>query len=391
MNPKKLSSESPWMRNELRALRAEAPNPEEVDRAVNAVRAYRPVPNQPRHLWKAVPVAACLGIGAFLFLVAPQSAQAASLREIADALKQQTLRHSKTFRPDSSGELLLTNEDWIEGAKHASAFHEADGEKVLTGYDGRTMFRVSSKDGGFIDDVAPSGLPVEDIDSYLQIPGARVLKQTSAGKLNLYTVAYSNVKFDLYVDPATRLPVRRDVLSLQGRLIEKNEYDYPARLSPELFRAPRGGAIFDYLSLRKQLSRRLSQPGQIVKVGGVEISLKAVIIGKSRIIALWTGGAKGEGKDKGVWIEGMAKPIASGPLEGLQAPLRGSGVWYANLKLDEPFTINVPVWKDSRKLVGHATFRVGNALRAPDPDRVVFKPSGEGIAVATGEIEKANP
>lgn len=422
MNRKKPSSETPWMRHELRALRSEEPNPAAIEGTVGRVLAFSPASDRtsvrPNHAWKAVPLAACLGVAGMLLFVAPQRASAAGLREIADALRGQTTRHAKTYRPDAGGNLTLANEDWIDGKRHVTAFNEPGGEKTLIGYDGRRMFRVSTVDGGFVDDVEPSGLPIEDIDAYLRIPGARLVKQTSEGRWDVYRVDCPAVRFDLYVDPATRLPARRDVLSFKGRLIERNEYEYPATLAADRFRVPAMPGIADYPALRRELAARLNLPGQTKEIGGVRISLKAVLVGKSRILALWTGGAKGDWVSDGdLRIEGLPKPPIQGrpdaftvPLGATKAPplfrgqpVLGDGAWYPNLRLQGPFTLSVPVWAEDRtrpipggkghrsKLVGRLSFRVTDPILAPDPDRVVWAPSGEAVAVTGGEAQEAKP
>lgn len=398
------------MRNEMQALRSNEPNPEAVDQTVDRVLAFRPTPARPRanYIWKAVPLAACLGAGAFFLLAAPQSANAASLQRIAEALKHQSIRHALTYRPGPNGELQKTNEDWIDGNRHAELFIDAEGDKTLSGYDGQRMFICSAKNGSFVDDMEPSGPPVESIDSYLGTPGGRVKKFVSGPKYDLYTVTFSNVVFNLYVNPSTRLPERREVKTRRGDLIETNNYDYPAQIAPNTFKAPNVPGITNYPALRQELARRLAGPGQTREVGGVKISLKAVLYGKSRLLAVWTGGAKG---DKGgeMWVEELPKPALSARPEVFTvngpsafAPVRGEqvsgdGAWYSNLSLDGPFTINVPVWAEDRtapikggfhsKIVGRLKFRVTDAIFAADPERLLVKPSGEAKTL-TAEASK---
>jgi len=389
------------MRNEMQALRSNEPDPAAIDQTVEKVLAFAPAPARARanYVWKAVPLAACLGAGAFFLFGASQSASAASLRRVAEALRHQSIRHAKTYRPGPAGELVQTNEDWIDGKRHTELFIDENGSKTLSGYDGQRMFVYSTKDGGFVDDVEPSGPPVEDIDSYLNIPGAQVTKLVVGREHDVYTITCSNVAFDLYVNPATGLPIRREVLTRRGDLIEKNDYDYPTQIPTSTFKAPAVPGLTDYPALRQELSRRLTRPGQTKEVGGVKISLKAVLYGKSRLLAVWTGGARG-GEGGGTWVEELPKPIALGGPEAFAAngpSVRGEkvssdGAWYQNLSLDGPFTLNVPVWAEDRsapirggfrsKIVGRLKFRVTDAIQAADPDRVLVRPSGEAVALS---------
>ncbi len=413
MNPKKPSFDATWMREEVRALRAEEPGARAVEGTIGRVLAFTPPRRSskasPTLVWKAVPVAAVVGGAALLSVAMSGTAKAASLQSIAEAVRAQTKRHSVTYRPNAEGKPVLRLEDWVDGARNVSIEPSDDGGRTIVGYDGRLVFRVERNGEGFVDDVEDSGTPVESVDSYLHIPGAHLFGVSHADSLDVYKIDCRTVVFDLYVDPTTRLPVRRDVFWENGKFVERNEYDYPVCFPKGRFRAPSGPSITDYPALRRELSGRLAAPGQTQTLGGITISLKAVLFSNRRLLALWTGGAKGDGKLRSLEIEGGPKPmlwdrpkafaISTDPLATDEVPsvgdesLCGEGLWYADLRLNTPFTIRVPVWAEDwsrpilgrggkrlgfhSKLLGCLSFRVTNPIEVPGPDRVVWKPSNE--------------
>ena len=423
MRTKKPSPNAHWMREELRALREERPDAQAVDLTVARVLAFvpdaSPRPNAGPLAWRALPLAAGLaGAVALAFLSIP-SANAATLQGIAKAVGERAKRHSLTYRPDAHGTLVLTNEDWIDGVRHVGTSF-ANGARTILGSDGKRTFRVSPESGTQIDDDVSDRVPVEDMDSYLRVPGARVVGSSHAGTRDVYTVDCRTVRFALSIDPTTRLPVRRDVLTLDGKLIERNEYEYPTRVAADLFRVPSVGTVTDYPALRAQLSERLAGPGQTQALDGVKISLKAVLVGQSRpfrLLALWTGGAKGEDQTESVAIGGRPRPFARSrpkpfdvssserePMIGGQ-PLRGDGAWYLDPPVETPLTVRVPVWKEDRSrpifdpqgrrlgygnhLVGHLNFRVDDVMRVDSPDRVVWRPDGEPHTTAASEAVRS--
>lgn len=399
MNPKKLSSKTSSMKEELRALRAERPDGAAVDRAVQRVLAFTPSAPRPQPvLRRAIPAIAALGGLALLAIVTSPRAGAASLQSIAEAVQAQPRRHTVTYRPDARGRWIPRIEDWVDGLRSRSVEPEPTGGRTVLGSDGRLMYRIEPNGTGFIDEGA-LGSPIESVDSYLRIPGARLLQVRSAGGGDIYRVDCRTVVFDLFVDPASRLPLRRDVFTESGRPIERNVYDYPARYPDGFFRAPSGPSITDYPALRRQLATRLDAPGQTKTLAGVTISLKAVLVSRTRLLALWTGGAKGEGQGgENVSIEGIPKPLFGARPTPFVVPtdspddegtLRGDGAWYLAIPKG-PFTLCVPVWKEDRsrpivgrngmrlgyhsRFVGRLSFRVTDPIAASGPDRVVWKP-----------------
>ncbi|MCB8933695.1 MAG: hypothetical protein M9921_05740 [Fimbriimonadaceae bacterium] len=416
----------PFLEPQIQALRAEEPSADAVARAVRMMQIASPVRKSRTRIWlRAAAIAMPAAILGLAFLFKPQTASAAALVQIADAMRARTTRHAMTFKPDGSGSFNLTYETWIENGKFLSAMPDGYGGLRLKGYDGHRMFMVSSAGEGFIDDTEPSGMPIEDLGSYLAYPKALILDHRSGLReggqiVDRYSVAISGTRFDLFVDPSTRLPLRREVLDLQGRrLIERNIYDYPTDIPDARFLPP-AGTLCDYPALRVELAKRLAQPGQKQVVGGVAISLKAVIVGRYSVLALWTGGARGNYlKEGSMWVEGLRHGGGAPPdpfrvpsldqLTPSRSPVFANGQLILGdelgagepITLHPPFKISVAVWAedpsqplistDGRKLgnrsktVGRATFVVDDPLYAESPYRLLWKPSGEDqVAIATG-------
>lgn len=417
----------PFLEQQIQALRAEQPNADAVARTIHMVQSASPVKKSPARIWvRAAAFALPAAVLGLAFLFKPQTASAASLMQIADAVRAQSTRHARTFKPDGSGNFNLTYETWIENGKQLSAMPDGYGGLRLSGYDGYRMFTVSSTGEGFIDDTEPSGMPIEDLGSYLAFPNALILDHRSGLReghqdVDLYSVAVGGTRFDLFVDPATHLPLRRDVLYRKsGRFIERNIYDYPTDIPDAKF-SPPAETLCNYPAVREELAKRLAQPGQKQVVGGVTISLKAVIVGKYSVMALWTGGARGNYlKEGSMWVEGLrhgggAPPDpfrvpSLEPFTSSRSPVFSNGQLILGdellasepITLDPPFRISVAVWAedpsqplistDGRKLgngskkVGRATFVVGAPLYAESPDRLLWRPTGgeDQAAAATG-------
>jgi len=380
-------------------------------------------------VWRAVALGGVAGALGVAFLLRPSVASASELHRLAAAARAQQTRHTLDLRPDAQGKMILCNEFWMEGEKHAEIYYDADGGVTLAGYNGRRMYLYRTKDGGFIDDVEPDRAPIETIEDYLKIPGGTLANVEKGVNLegrdvDVYRLNFGNMGFDLFIDPASGLPIRRDVFTTRGKLIERNLYDYPADIPDKRFNPPadRNIAWTDYPAIRTELSRKLRGPGETKTLGGVKITLRAVIVGNRQLVALWTGGAKTEyHKDGHIRVEGLPDGLATGlatmsvwpsndpdkrPLYLNGQQLLGDSAWYrSSLKLKAPFTISVPVWAEDRtrplvssegqklpgfhsKFLGSLTFRVNSAIYAEGPERVLWRPGDEVVKTATAADAK---
>lgn len=421
----------PGIVEEVQSLRSEQPDPMAIDRAVFRTldASPRPIRRQSRLVWRFAAVAGLIVASSSALYLTAQPASAASLHDIAAVFGRQKTLHFVDERPDSNGNPVFRREFWLSGKKYAESSVEADGERLREGYDGSLRYRISSKNGGYVDDTKPMDMSVEDIDSYLDTPNAQVLRhatnlQLDGRTVDLYTIGFSNVKFDLYVDPSSHLPLRRDVFTPSGEFTERELYDYPVSMPDTLFSAPTGPEVQDYPQLRAILKSQLSGPGQTKEVGGVKISLKAVILGRDKVLALWTGGVKGEDVREGdMWIEGQERAPGTArpdifsvthrmvPGFAYQFPLTANGqevlgdaAWLLeggtnrHRYIEGPFTLNVPAWAEDRtrpivdgkgsviayhsKLVGRLSFEVTDLILADDPDSVVWRRDQDEVTTA---------
>lgn len=423
MNHKKPVSEPAALARAVGELRSEQPSDQAVDRAVFAMQSP-PLPQAPkRNPWVLrAGTAAIAAVALMLVLsVTSQKAVASDLKDVSQAVQARSVRYTKTFRP-IDGELKLTNELWIAGEKYLLKMTDGNGTNVVL-FDGKRTYIHYPPALPVVDDTKSSSYPVEDIDTYLRIPNAkveRVVKVAVDGReLDKYRISFPAMVFDLFVEPSSRLPVRRDVLT-GGKLLERDYYEYPSKFPANQFDIPKSepGAT-DYPALRKLLDERLHQPGETKEVNGVKISLKAVIVGRYEVLALWTGGAPGDYvKEGSMWVVGKSRKTA-GPrpdpftvaapvplnetkepifIEG--KPLLGDAAWLdKGVTVKAPFVINVVAWQEDRsrpnistegknlgfrsKPAGRLQFTVTDPIYAADPERLMWKSSYEGVKTAT--------
>jgi hypothetical protein len=418
---KKQFFEKAWVREDLVALRSEEPDSAAVQRAVSAMQTAptRTAARSP-WVWRATAAAAAAAaVAVLVFSAAPRSASADILKQIETAVKGQRTCHMKTFRHNSQGEMQLMLEDWIDGVRNKSV-ETKDGSVTEVGYDGRLMFRVGANGSGFVDDVEPNSTPVSSIDDLLGIPGGKLAKQEPGVKadgqtVDLYVITFSNVRFDLYVDPTTRLPAKRVVTDSAGNFIEENDYDYPASIPDSTFEPPSGSGqtLCDYPKLRKQVSQLLQGPGETQTVGGVEVRLLAVLAGDRSLLAVWTGGSQPGSDPKNAAFPADAMTLAGvtfkdpnqspPPQTPFQTfctqalnneassvfpsggPFYGLIAWYQDeITVGSPLTLQIPVWSGS-KFVGYAKFTVNDVVVGGDPQRVLWKPDSQVRATTSAK------
>jgi hypothetical protein len=419
MNEKKPLSNQPWVDNELKALRSEEPREEHVSRVVGAVQENHPpaVNVRPRFAWRTAGIVAAIAvIGSFVALRGP-SAVAKDLDRISNALQAQKTRHTVDLRPNEKGDLILANEYWISGEKYREVFHNVDGTFSEFGYDGQQMFRYNSRDQtGTVDDVKPESMPIETIEDYMNINHAKIEKvdrgvMEQGKKVDIFTISYGNVRMSLYVDAPTGLPIRRDVFTMKDKLIEVNKYDYPAQIADGEFQLHERVKVDDYPAMRKVLAAKLDGPGETQELGGVKITLKAVLLANRHLVAIWSGGAKTDYLGEGhVHITGLPQGIAAGMPTGSVWPdnnpdtppifakgkqLIVDGIWYDDpIMVRSPFTLEVPVWTEDKtrplisqegihlpgyhsKLLGKLKFKVTDPIFVADPQRLIWPPDGK--------------
>jgi hypothetical protein len=252
---------------------------------------------------------------------------------------------------------------------------------------------------------------IETVDSYLNsdyFKTRKIEKQTDVdlnGRIcDLYLLA--NGSYRIWVDKATRLPIQREIYNKGVTLWERDTYEYPATMPEAKFQEPTipGITPFDYIAARKTVVDSFSQPGQIQTVGGVTISLKAVVKDENQIAALWTTSGLDERTNAvNLQVKGAQNQDTLGQVveSNLTSPDRT--ILNARLRLiyGQPFklptTVKIAAWsgdngkldkdgKPVKKLVGWATFTVDKVIEAPHIEQILNRPkrgNGEGIALNT--------
>lgn len=418
MNPKNPLSESNFVADEIRALRSEEVPDNVRDRALFAMQSPPATANAPRRkTWRLVATGAGIVLlGSFVTFRSP-AVNAAEIEKLDGAARAQTTRHTRDFRMDASGQMVLANEYWVEDGKQYSIFRNPDGTTSIEGFDGKRHFRKDDR-GGYIDDAHPEAFPIETIRDYLNIPNAKIESidrdiPEGAGRVDVFVISFGSMKMRLFIDPSSGLPVRRVVEAPAFR--EENLYDYPNDIPDAKFEVPVGESATwaNYPILNKELARKLDEPGVTKKLDGVSITLKAVIVGDKQVIALWSGGAKTDFSAEGhLEVIGLQDAYATG-LEGCSVwaakeerrppkGLRGDSAWFRSTEgLGETITIRVPVWAEdtTRPLISHEGLRVPGfhskllgklefsgikPIYARDAGRVIWKPES-GVRQATAK------
>lgn len=413
MNDKNPQFDSAIFKKDLEALQSESVPEDGYHRAIAAMRTD-PDRAKTRPSWRLLAPASGLAVvAAFVALQSP-TVSAAEISRLSQASQAQQIRHTRDYRLNDTGQLVLANEYWIEGAKQMMVSLNPDGTKTISGFDGKLNFRGDAS-GGHFDDTELDRFPIETIQDYLAIPNASV-KSVDRGvpegslKVDVFTISYGGLVMKLFIDPKTGLPVRRIVEG--GSYREENLYDYPADIPDERFKpSPAESKNWsNYPALRKELAERMKGPGITKQIGGTKITLHAVIVGDKRVVALWSGGAPTD-YVQGASMEVIGLPMGHAPgLETMSVwdrpdpdkprlmregkRLFGDAVWYeSTAALSGPVTVRIPVWSEDRtrplisqegtrepgfhsKLLGKLEYSGIKPIYAGDPTRLLWKPSG---------------
>lgn len=422
MNDKNPQYNSAFLQKDLEALQSEAVPESGLN---NAIAAMRTAPSRAKNRpsWRLLATVSCLAVvGVFVALQSP-TVSAAEVDRLSRAARAQQTRHTRDYRLNDAGELVLANEYWIEGTKQMMVSFNPDGTKTIGGFDGKLNFRGDAN-GGHFDDTELDRFPIETIQDYLAIPNASVKSvdrgvQEGGLKVDVFAISYGGLLMKLFIDPKTGLPVRRIVEG--GSYREENLYDYPADIPDEQFRPSHAESKnwANYPALRKELAARMKEPGVTKQLGGTTITLHAVIVGDKRVVALWSGGAPTD------YVQGAAMEVIGlpkGHAPGLETMsvwdrpdpdkprlmregkrLFGDAVWYeSTAALSGPVTVRIPVWSEDRtrplisqegtrepgfhsKLLGKLEFSGIKPIYASDPTRLLWKPSGGARKASAAE------
>ncbi|MEQ1824257.1 MAG: hypothetical protein ABL949_17255, partial [Fimbriimonadaceae bacterium] len=299
MNSENQHPKDPLINLELEALRTVTPAESSVSRA--AMSFTEPLSsNSPRRLvWSLGTVTALTMVGILAIPLLPRQADAAEVYKIAQAQKDQKTRYCRSFQRCGDGELILIYEEWLDGAKHTQKFYDTSGSvSGMNGFNGKLNFMywidAASTGQGRVDDYGAMGIPLETIDSYLNIPALKTFTHQPRvkveGKVYDYYTFGKNATYRLYVDPSTRLPMRREIFS-KGEIIERDFYEYPATIEASTFDTPKikGVEFYDYAKERPKFVENLKKRGPTQMVAGTTVELKAVLRGNHDVTVVWSG------------------------------------------------------------------------------------------------------
>ncbi len=316
-----------------------------------------------------------------------------------------------------------TTEWYLDHQRHASFEYRDHGRlQYMEVGDGTRRFTYSAgstspsgyvvKEQALIDEDTSSLMTIGTVDSYLKddfFKARKIEKQTNVDlngrTCDLYLLA--NGCYRIWVDQATRLPIQREVYSKGVTLWERDTYEYPATMPEDKFKEPTipGITAFDYIAARKTVTDSFTQPGQVQTVGGVTISLKAMVKDENQIVALWTTSGLDGRTDFAVnlQVEGAQNQDKLGEVVESNLPSVDRTILNARLRViyGQPFklptTVKIAVWsgdngkldkngKPVKKFVGWATFAVDQVIDAPHIENLLHRPvqgTGEGIALNT--------
>lgn len=340
--------------------------------------------------------------------VSTGKAYARELHEISSAQEKQKMVYSKSVIYQGSQKPERVLELWIDHNKETMRQFQGDGTLTFVNVcDGRLRYVYDAGNAGL-------GLPrsasievdrmehttIDTVDKMLQSEFFRTRKiEKKSGvmlkgrKCDYYN--FANGYYRLWVDPATKLPLQREIYDKGVTLWERDTYEYPTSLPKEMFEEPKiaGMQFFDYPKARQELADKLVNVGQTQKVGDITVDLRAIVKDEGTIAAIWTTSNGQMCPPEGVFttleIEGTEPGTSFGMnLAGL--PYRGEAKlfhWCRRIMLNKPlsssFKVKIAAW-DGKKMLGKATFTVNEVSSYPSVGQLFAVPvNGGGIAKAT--------
>ena len=325
--------------------------------------------------------AAAAAVGGALLL--PRKSSAMSMHEVARAARLCTSWYEETYRPDKSGKLQLVLENWTAPGKSTCLEFTNGKLDCEKRFDGKLEYGFFPAEK--YQRIAPwgmEGFPLSTVESFEEFKLIEVRKE---GSLLRYVF---DIHQDLLVDPATKLPVERDVYHKDGSILEIHKYFFGNHFDERLFEPDikPGVPLIDIPAEQAAVNASLSGTPQTEVVGGISVSLYAVIIqDKQSIGAVVVGGSPHPpAAPQHMQIVGIAAPESrnmfdSDPWPGEKKPLIIAGRaahieragWLQRPSIPDRFTLRMPVWKSDSTFAGWAEFEIADAIRAEGIDEVL--------------------
>ena len=367
--------------------------------AAQMLRTMPGVRHRPSRLLYTFAAAAAV-LGGVMLL--PRTARPVSLHDVGQAIKEYHSWYEQTYRPDSSGRLQLANEFW-EAPGKSTWIEWRDGKLASEmRFNGKLHYQyLPAEKSQRITSWGMDGMPLSTVESFEQF---KLLDVRPEGKLLRYRFA---IHQDLLIDPATKLPVERDVYHRDGSILEIHKIFLTNHIDDQIFEAAvkPGVPLFDIPAAQAAVRARLSGTPQTQVVGGVAVSLHAVIIENGphamRCGAVLVGGVeRPTGAPEHILIVGVTAPESRpqfknvfdiDPNPGEKTPLIVGGKvahleragWPVMPPIPDRFTLRVPVWGSGSKFAGWAEFEVVDPIRTESIEEVLPNFVEPGLMTAT--------
>lgn len=403
MNYNTRHSSDEMIERELEGLRQPGTSSYGLGDAILAMQA-KPKTGRTRLTWP-VGLGTVAVVGGAIVLVGsltPGRAYAGEIQAIASAQNRQPIKYMKAYLFGGEKEPVMVREHWNEGRKEAYRQFDQDGRMAVAFVsDGVREHRYFTGAGGMnplaqIDEDWSDEFGIDTIDSLLNSKffRERKIEKKSGVKLNGRTCDYYSFAdgyYRVWVDPATRLPLQREIYDRGVTLFERDVYEYPASFPASTFTPvePKGMEYFDYIAARQKLREMLAKPGQSQRVGDVTITFKGLLKESHYVYAIWS--TSGVDSDAPSLDISEAWPHQSPSTLSTESVAPGQKLIIRGVQYGDPFklptTVRIAAWdaKKAGQPVGWATFAATDAFTVPFCGQLLRRPSNEIMKASTAK------
>lgn len=164
----------------------------------------------------------------------PRRSDAVLLQEALQAVKDKLERHELCYRVAPDGKATFSYEAWSKPGKTAMRF--ADGSDIRDNGQVSYIYYPTSLDHSqSIKRSSGDGLDPVGVEEYINSPYGKLLRVEKEGHGRRFVFQMGETRQDLVIDDTTKLPRRRDVYGVDGRLTEFHEYEFTSGLDDKLF------------------------------------------------------------------------------------------------------------------------------------------------------------
>ncbi len=386
---------------ELQAMREPVESERGLDKAVRAMQATPNAPKSKLNPWVlrlGSVGAAGLAIAAGISLTTPK-AYASELKNIANQVQKYPRKYMKAYLFQGEAKPHMVTELWTDHNQEKFLQYLDGNLQVSTVGDGSLTYKYFSAMSGIPanalkDADVSEHFTVDTIESMLTsdfFKKRKILKQSGVmlnGKAYDY-YDFANGYYRMWVDPVTMLPAQREIWNKGKELWERDVYEYPSTFPANTFDPPQipGVPYYDYPAVRAQLETELAAAGSTVKVGGVTVTLKAIVHDMQSVTAFFTSDG-----DQGKFNDERRMPMPNvrfytGNLSDTEftlakpAGLKNERMFLnAGTSLKNMETIKLGVWKKD-KFLGYAEFPFKNVIEVPFLGNLVRRPVSGGVAM----------